>query len=197
MRHRVFSLHSADSGLAACISEKAKALSRLERRGAWCSINKSAALMRAALSPSWTLPGSQECGSCLPSRSAPRGAGVTLSPPAPPSSGHILPCSLYRDTPHPLHLRCSLSGAPLHYLNKTVPPFNFLSSMTLVFSKLFFTVICTFFLIFLMRTSNHFRRVNWKILTEDAGGKQIMLGPQGKLRHGAVMCLPKVIQNWK
>lgn len=40
-----------------------------------------------------------------------------------------------------------------------------------------FTVIYTFYFIYFKSSSNHFRSVSWEILTEDAGGKQIVLEP--------------------
>lgn len=140
-----------------------------------------AALMRAALSPGCIPPGSRERGSCLPSCSAPRGAGVTLSPPASLSSHRILPCSLYTDTPHlprlpekhrsvwdveprhadatPARLLGLVALSRMRFVlfplwlslvlfeqNSTsfpLPQFD-KGFVRVIFSKLFFTVICTF-----------------------------------------------------
>lgn len=74
-------------------------------------------------------------------------------------------------------LCCSLFGSPLCCLNKTAPPFNFLSLIRVIFNKLVFYSNIHFNFIYFKSSSNHFRGVSWDILTEDAGGKQIALAP--------------------
>ena len=69
--------------------------------------------------------------------------------------------------------------------------------MRVIFSKLYFTVICTFIISSSQGTPTISEVLIEKSLQKMAGGKQIVLEPQRKLRHRAVMCLPKVIQNWK
>lgn len=229
MRHRVFSLYSTDSGVAACISEKAKALSRPECRGAWRGTNESSA--QPWLDPAWQLGAWQPPAKLL---STTRSRCHLVPPSTTVLPSHPALLAIYRHTSPPafageiqvsLGCRaapcrcnacnaawpcpseqdeiCAVPSLALPYTSWTkqhllsVPLFD-KCFMRVIFSKLFFYSNMHFYHSFLMRNSNHFRSVNWTILTEDAGGKQIVLEPQGKLWHGAVMCFAEShFQNWK
>lgn len=137
---------------------KGKALSWPESRGARCDINGDMAGMRSSPEPGTRM---------LLSHSAPWGTGATLSPPAPQSSHHILLFAVYRHTsplclpqePFGIYshtvdtaltvldlsfwagqgLYCSLFASLSGCLNRTAPPFKFLSLIRAIFSKLFFS----------------------------------------------------------
>lgn len=130
---------------------------------------ESVALMKVVLSSGWILPGSEECGSWLPRHSVP------LSPPSTAILAlHPALLAIYKHPSlsafagetrvdvQTRYLQCRrgmasslwagwdlchlLFGSSLSYLKKTTLPFNFLSLMGVIFSKVFFTVICTFIL---------------------------------------------------
>lgn len=100
-RWDAFSLCCTDAGAAACVSGKVKALSWPECRGAWHGINECMALMSSGPQP-WMDPAWQTWAWQPPAEPlSTTWDRCHIVSPAPPSSHHILTCSLYIDTPHP------------------------------------------------------------------------------------------------